>query len=224
MTENDEQKIICKKCHNTMLRQSLVTCLTCDKTMKKMLTLKFDMNKYSLMENKTQQMLKSNKMNCYICKSCHLQLQLKCTCMCCNTDVQKDISKMYYKLDYDFTSFVVSQCLHVSNYGNAEQYICASCDKRLKETTNETPVLPYYGKYPNEVTGANFLKALNQRPEYVCICCHHMLFYKTVQLFHTTDYDMSDEIVKACLSHQYVMRLHRHIPSENDEMTTNTWP
>ena len=109
---------------------------------------------------------------------------------------------MYNKLDDDFTSFVVSQCLgHVSNSGNAEQYICASCDKRLKETTNENPVLPYYGKYPNAAAGANFLKALNQQPEYVCTCCHHMLFYKTVQLFHTTDYDMSDEIVKACLSH-----------------------
>ena len=35
MTENDEQKIICNKSHNTMLRQSLVTCLICDKTMKK---------------------------------------------------------------------------------------------------------------------------------------------------------------------------------------------
>ena len=54
MTENDEQKIICNKSHNTMLRQSLVTCLTCDKTIKKMLTLKFDMDNYSLLENKTQ--------------------------------------------------------------------------------------------------------------------------------------------------------------------------
>ena len=80
-------------------------------------------------------------------------------------------------------------------------YICASCDKRLKETTNENPVLPYYVKCPNAVAGANFLKALNQRPEYGCTCCHHMLFCKTVQLFHTTDYDMSDEIVKSCLSH-----------------------
>ena len=53
MKENDKQNIICNKCHNTMLRQSLVTCLTCDKTMKKMLTLKFDMDKYSLLENKT---------------------------------------------------------------------------------------------------------------------------------------------------------------------------
>ena len=183
------------------------------------------MDKYSLLENKTQQMLKTNRTNCYICKSCHLQLQPKCTCVCCNTDVQKDISKMCNKLDYDFTSFVVSQCLgHVSHSENAEQYICASCDKRLKETTNENPVLPYYGKYPNAVAGANFLKALNQRPEYVCTCCHHMLFHKTVQLFHTTDYDMSDEIVKSCLSHQYVMKLHRHTSSENDEMTTNSYP
>ena len=116
--------------------------------------------------------------------------------------MQKDISKMYNKLDYDYTSFVVSQCLgHVSHSENTEQYICASCDKRLKETTNENPVLPYYGKYPNAVAGANFLKALNQRPEYVCTGCHFMLFHKTVWLFHTTNYDMSDEIVKSCLSH-----------------------
>ena len=93
MTENDEQKIICNKCHNTMLRHSLVTCLTCKQTMKKMLTLKFHMEKYSLLENKTHQMLKTNRTNCYICKSCHLQLQPRCTCVCCNTDVQIDISK-----------------------------------------------------------------------------------------------------------------------------------
>ena len=72
--------------------------------------------------------------NCYICKSCHLQLQPKCTCVCCNTEVQKDICKMYNKSGYDFTSFVVSQCLgHVSNpVNNEDQYICTSYDKRLK--------------------------------------------------------------------------------------------
>ena len=65
---------------------------------------------------------------------------------------------MYNKLDYDFTSFVVSQCLgHVSNSRNEEQYICPSCDKGLKETSNENPVLPYYGKYPNAVAGGYFL-------------------------------------------------------------------
>ena len=132
---------------------------------------------------------------------------------------------MYNKVDYDFSSFVVSQCLgHVSNYSNEEQYICPSCDKRLKETRNENPVFPYYGKYPNAVAGANFLKALNQKPEYLCTCYHCMLFRKTVWLFHTTDYDMSDEIVKECLSHRYVMKLHRYTSHENDEMTTNKWP
>ena len=79
-------------------------------------------------------------------------------------------------------SFVVSQCLgHVSNPANNEnQYMCTSCDNRLKETSNEKPVLPYYGKYPHAVVGENFLKALNQRPEYVCTGCHCMLFHKTV--------------------------------------------
>ena len=121
----------------------------------------------------------------------------KCTCVCCNTDVQKDTCKMYNKADYDFTHFVVSQYFgHVSNPANNEdQYKCPSCDKRLKES-DENPVLPYYGKYPHAVAGANFLKALNQRPEYVCTCCHHVLFCKTVQLFNTTDYDMSDETIK----------------------------
>ena len=80
MTENDEQNI-CNKCHNAILGESLVTCLTCDKRMKKMLTLKFDMDKYSSQENTTLEMLKSNRTNHYICKSCHLQLQPKCTCV-----------------------------------------------------------------------------------------------------------------------------------------------
>ena len=51
-----------------------------------------------------------------------------------------------------------------------------------------------------------------------------MLFCKTVQIFHTTDYDMSDETVKECLSHQYVVILHRYTSHENDDIRTNKWP
>ena len=133
---------------------------------------------------------------------------------------------MYNKADYDFSYFVVSQCLqHLSNSIHEEQYICTSCDKALKQTSDENPVLPYYAKYTNVVTGANFLlKALNQRPEYVCTCCHCMLFWKTVQKFHMKDYDMSNETVQECLSHQYVMKLHRHTSHENDNSTTHKWP
>ena len=72
MTENDEQNIICNKYHTAILRESHVTYLACDKTMKKMFTLKFDMDKYSSLENTILEILKSNRMNHYICKSCHL--------------------------------------------------------------------------------------------------------------------------------------------------------
>ena len=33
---------------------------------------------------------------------------------------------------------------------------------------------------------------------------------------------MNNETIKECLSHQYVMKLHRHMC--NDEMRTNKWP
>ena len=132
---------------------------------------------------------------------------------------------MYNKEDYDFSYFVVSQCLqHLANSIHEVQYICTSCNKALKQTSDDNPLVPYHAKYANAVTGANFLKALNQRPEYVCTCCYHMLFCKTVQQFHIKDYDMSNETVKACLSHRYVMKLHRHTSHENDNSTTHKWP
>ena len=121
--ENDTQNIICNKCHNVICRESLVTCLICMKTVKKC-TLKFDINTYSSLENNIQEMAKSQKTNSYICKSCHVELQQKITCVCCNRNMQKHVCKMYNKLDYDFTNFVVSQCLqHVSNSVHEEQYM-----------------------------------------------------------------------------------------------------
>ena len=58
----------------------------------------------------------------------------------------------------------------------------------------------------------------------MCTCCHHMLFHKTVQQFHMEDYDTSNETVKECLSHRYVMKLHRHTSDENDDMRTHKSP
>ena len=50
-----------------------------------------------------------------------------------------------------------------------------------------------------------------------------MLFCKTVLQFHIKDYDMSNETVKECLSHQYVMKLYRHTSHEKDGITTHKW-
>ena len=69
-------------------------------------------------------MVKSQKANCYIWKSCHQELQQKTTCVCCNRYMQKHACKMYNKADYDFSYFVVSQCLqHLSNSIHEEQDI-----------------------------------------------------------------------------------------------------
>ena len=81
MIENDEQNIICNKCHNAICRESLVTCLICMKTVAKMCTLKFDVSTYSSLENNIQEMAKSQKTNSYICKNCHVELQQKITCV-----------------------------------------------------------------------------------------------------------------------------------------------
>ena len=138
------------------------------KNCEKMCTLKLDTNTYSSLENNIQEMAKSQKTNFYICKSCHTELQQEITCAFCNRHMMKHVCKMYNKVDYDFTNFVVSQCLqHASNSVHDEQYTCSSCDKILTETSDENPIVPYYAKYPNVFTGTTFLKALNERPEYV---------------------------------------------------------
>ena len=101
MTENDEQNIICNKSHNVISRESLVTCLTCDKTMKKCLHWNLIWTNTSYFENKilVNAEIKQNKL-------LHMQ-ELPLTTptkmyiyahLCCNTDVHKDICKMYNKV------------------------------------------------------------------------------------------------------------------------------
>ena len=115
------------------------------KNCEKMCTLKCDINTYSSLEKDIHEMAKSPKTNSYICKSCHAELQQKITCVCCNRHMQKHLCEIYNKLDYDFTHFVVSQCLqHVLNSVHDDQYICSSCDKILKETSEENPIIPHH--------------------------------------------------------------------------------
>ena len=56
-----KKNIIYNKCYSAICRESLVTCLTGMKMMKKMCTLKFDMNKYASLENNIQEKAKSQK-------------------------------------------------------------------------------------------------------------------------------------------------------------------
>ena len=80
-------------------------------------------------------------------------------------------------------------------------YICISCSKTLSENTADKPTIPFHKKDKVLKAGAKFLKALNDRPEFVCTCCHRMLFRKTVRQFKEDEYDFTNSVVRDTLSH-----------------------
>ena len=115
------------------------------KNYEKMCTLKFDINTYSLLENNITRNGKITENKLLHMQKLPCRTATKITCVCCNRHMQKHVCKMYNKVDYDFTSFLVSQCLqHISNSVHEEQYICSSCDKILKETNDETQLYNIY--------------------------------------------------------------------------------
>ena len=81
--------------------------------------------------------------------------------------------QLYMKADYDFSSFVVSQCLpHVRDCEDEQKCTCLSCHKRPTETINDNIVLLHHGRYPHVKAGTNVLKSPQEMPPFVCTCCH----------------------------------------------------
>ena len=107
--------------------------------------------------------------------------------------------------EYDFKQYIVSRCLpDVSHEQDDPKYIRLSCDKTTYN--NENPVVPYHVKDKCLIAAAKFMKLLLEKPEYVCTCCHHLLFRKTVKKkFNIQEYEITNPIVKKSLSYQYQM-------------------
>ena len=62
-------------------------------------------------------------------------------------------------------------------------------------------------------------------PQFVCACCHRILFHKTVKPFKIGEYDINNDIVQKCLSHHYRMTLQKSVPGETHvETVNNEWP
>ena len=122
-----KDNIICNKCHNAISKESIVTCLNCRNTVPKKSTYIFNKKKYSPTVCTTEQPDSSKTARQYICKKCHTSLVPKVTCMCCKLNADKCICKIYNKADYDYTKFIVSQCLeYATDTTDEEKYICAS--------------------------------------------------------------------------------------------------
>ena len=169
----------------------------------------YDKKKYGVINSKCykKENVEEQHTKTYICKKCVVQYQETFPCVSCNHELPSHLCKLYNIDDYDFSQYIVSRSLPDVTDEETDVFTCQSCDKTLQKTTNEDPVVPYYITGTCLNAAANFLKCLNEKPEYVCTCCHHLLFQKTVKQFNENHYQMDNNIVKKCLSYRYRMRL-----------------
>ena len=178
----DNNTIICNKCNTFLHGESLINCVICKNEFQRKLTVLFDKKKYTLLGKNTVQVdqIPSLPVRSYICKECLSQLQPCISCVSCHLNVNQHLSKLYKMDENDFSQYIVSQCLPDVNAEEDNKFISLSCHKKLQETNDENAFVPYHVKNNSLTSAANFLKALQDKPKYVCSCCHRMMFYKTV--------------------------------------------
>ena len=214
--ESVEEKRVRRSCHKKYQNSddTPLACVGCGKLKYKRNTviyncLKFPSHSKIALKDQHQ----SHKTKC-ICASCHKKCKVsQHTCLVCSRCVPAESATVYSSANYDFKSFIVSCCIPQVQDGTAEEkYICNSCHSTLATCTDETPSVPKHVKNPVLCSAANFLMSLSELPRYVCTCCHHMLFPRTVAKFNMSDYDMTNAIVRKCLSHCIAL----NFATEND--------
>ena len=207
-----EESIICEKCHKYLKSKCEVKCVLCERMRAKKDTYLFNRKRYKSIPSdneKWNEILIDKNRRQYICKMCHTDIQTQFKCVCCKLKYDTHLCKDYNSTDYDFTHFIVSRCLQYVD-SEVQSYICLSCHRGLQKTNDENPIVPYYVNDKAITTAAKFLKSLQDKPEYVCTCCHHLLFKNTVKLFNIDRYDMDNYIVKKCLSYRYRMKIFKY--------------
>ena len=136
-------------------------------------------------------------------------------CTCCHKDLfHRKAYRIFKRTNYNFDHAIVNRpLLHTYCYwtpGRME-YICKICHNNLRAQEPRMPrnAVAQLGKK----AGENFLKALQNKPEFVCTSCHQMLCRKTVVVFHENKYNFKNAIVGRVLSTPYRYKSECH----NDE-------
>ena len=55
-----------------------------------------------------------------------------------------------------------------------------------------------------EEAGMNFRKTLADLPEFVCTCCHRLLWRRSVQKFNKSKYDSTSEVIQKCFAQDII--------------------
>ena len=141
-------------------------------------------------------------------------------CTCCHRKKSKKIVLLQFiKNEFDFKNPIVKKVLsrkHRKLSYDGRQYICVTCHSKLcRQGEVEVPVKSVYNlknitalksakieKGSIEDAGEKFMRSCKELPEYVCTCCHRMLFRKTVDVFRRDKYKFGG-ICDRILSDQY---------------------
>ena len=128
--------------------------------------------------------------------------QFENVCTCCHRNVFNRKGYVFFReRNYNFDHEIVHRALFHTYHFCAPgrmKYICNTCHNNLSAKEPKMPrnAAAHLGKR----AGENFLKALQNKPEFVCTCCHQMLFRKTVVVFHKNKYDFGNTLVERAIS------------------------
>ena len=195
--DTNELEYICKLCQSSLTRERPIVPNVCASN-----TL----------------MAKKEKLKKYCCTSCH------------NMFRDRQYLVLFNEGDYNFNDNVVQEVLS-SKYRkkslDGHEYICEICRRDLGGKRVQVPVRSMYSK---EITSSSMYKKKREKkttlldkaaetfrrkckelPEYVCTCCHRMLFLKTVYVFDRDKYKY-DGVCANVLSERY-----RYKDSEKEE-------
>ena len=209
-TDSNSKKFICRKCHNKLLNSSTITCLSCSNIVKRTCAVIVDQTKYTSSSSTLSKLLPNIPVDNYnrtmlICRQCDTKLLGKVfICICCARNIEKKALVIFKKEKYDHSKEIVKKLLSHANENcssNEKQYICKTCHSNLRIKENREPTVPKLMQSKQKSCAAQkFLKALKNKPEFVCTCCHRWLFRKSVVVFHDKDFDFDNAIVANALS------------------------
>ena len=124
-------------------------------------------------------------------------------CTCCHRSGVRKTFVMFKEGKYNSENVVVKKALsyRLITDIDSKEYICKTCHNNLRRND---PKMPQKAVAKIKSRAADrFLKACESLPEFVCTCCHRLLFRKTVIVFTENNYNMNNDTVKRALALEY---------------------
>ena len=199
--------VICQKCHSQFTRTSMYSCFVCNLLTQRRNTVEYNPGEFARLSANLSPEQRAHQ-GSRVCRACHARAKYGVyNCLVCCRSVPKKSALVYSSDEYDFDSLVVARCIpSAEDDTDNNKHICIDGHSTLVSCTDEKPVVPKHVKNPVLRSSVDFLMSLSEHPRYVCTCCHRMLFSRTVAKFNIADYNMTNPIVRDCLSHRIALK------------------